>query len=152
MTKIELLKKCELEKQEYLEGWQRAQADFQNYIKQRDKEGRESYKLAADMMILKILPVFDNFLLASQSVPDNLKDDQWLRGVLNIKNQFEEVLRSSGVSEIGASPGDQFDPARHESSGEIECEIESGKIAELVRRGYTLHDKVIQPARVKIAK
>ncbi len=152
MKKIELLKKCELEKQEYLEGWQRAQADFQNYIKQKDGEMQEFRKFAADSMILKILPAFDNFLLACDSVPDNLKEDLWMKGILKIKNQLEEVLRSIGVGEISAIPGDQFDPARHESSEEIECGIESGKVAELVRRGYTLHDKVIQPARVKIAK
>lgn len=152
MTKNELLKKCEGEKHEYLEGWQRAQADFQNYIKQKDKEAQGFRKFAADIMVLKIIPVFDSVILACRSVPNNLKNDQWARGIAQIRDQFEEVLRDSGVKEIIASPGDQFDPARHESLEEIESTAPSGTIAELAQRGYTLHDKVIRPAKVKIAK
>jgi len=152
MVDTGLLKKYKRKMQEYLEGWQRAQADFQNYIKQRDKEAEVSRKFASENMILKILPVFDNFIRASQSVPDNLKNDQWAKGIMHIRNQFDEVLRDSGVKEITASPGDQFDPTRHESSEEIECEMKSGTIAEMVQRGYMLHDKVIWPAKVKIAK
>lgn len=152
MTKTERLKKCESEKQEYLEGWQRAQADFQNYVKQKDKEMQEFRKFAADITVLKMIPVFDNFILASQSIPDNLKNDQWVKGVTQIRNHFEEVLRDSGVKEIIASPGDQLDPARHETLEVIECNMKRGTIAELVQRGYMLHDKIIRPARVKIAK
>jgi molecular chaperone GrpE len=152
MTKIELLKKCQKERQEYLEGWQRAQADFQNYIKQKEKEMQEFRKFAEDLIILKIIPVFDSFMLASQSVPDNFKDDQWAKGIMSIRNQFAEVLQDIGVKEITVSPGDKFDPERHESVEEISSDTESGAIAELVLLGYTLHDKVIRPAKVKIAK
>jgi molecular chaperone GrpE len=153
MIDKELIKKIKLERQEYLEGWQRSQADFQNYIKQKNNEMEVFRKFAADNMILRILPVFDNFAAAYQSVPDNLNDDQWTKGITQILNQFEEVLRESGVKEINASPGNKFDPALHESLGEMESDdVETGSIAQLLQRGYMLHDKVIRPAKVKIAK
>jgi len=146
------LKKYKRESKEYLEGWQRTQAEFQNYIKQKDKEMQEFRKFAADDIVLKIIPVLDNLILASMSMPENLKSNQWAKGMAHIQKQFEDVMRENGVAEISANPGDKFDPAYHESYEEIKSDTESGAIAGVVQVGYTLHGKVIRPARVKVAK
>ncbi|MFY9457518.1 MAG: nucleotide exchange factor GrpE [Candidatus Spechtbacterales bacterium] len=147
-----ILKKCKEERQEYLGGWQRALADHQNYIKQKDKESLDFKKFATENVLLQIIPILDNLVLACESVPENNKHDNWVRGVYNIKRQCENVLGDNGVTEIEVKHGDKFNPEYHEAAGEAESGGESGTIAEVLRRGYSLYGKVIRPARVKVVK
>jgi len=147
-----LLKRCKSEKQEYLDGWQRVQADFQNYIKQRNNEMQEFQKFASQESVLKIFPVLDNLILACDAVPEKFKDDSWAKGIVSIKKQFEDILDEQGIKEVKVRGGDMFDPSQHEAAEEIESKEKSGTIAEVLQKGYTLNGKVIRAARVKVAK
>lgn len=147
-----LLKKCKTERQEYLDGWQRALADFQNYKKQQESEVRDFKKFVVGDVILKILPVLDNLDLACESIPEESRGAPWTKGVLNVKRQFAALLSEYGLSEISVSGGDKLDPLIHESIGETEVIGESGTIAEVLQKGYMLHGKVIRAARVKVIK
>ena len=146
------LKVCKQERQKYLEGWQRTQADFQNYIKQKDIEVQGFKKFATEDIVLAIIPIMDNLILACESIPESIAKDNWVKGVEQVRKHFERVLNESGVKEIIVSAGDKFDPAYHEAAGEIKSDGESGTITEVLQGGYTLNDKVIRASRVRLIK
>lgn len=147
-----ILKRCKLERQEYLEGWQRSRADHQNYIKQKNSEIEEFRKFIAADIFLKMIPILDNLIFAYESIPEDIRDHSWAKGVLQIRKHFESAFHDSGVEEIATSRGEKFDPSSQESVQEVEGGGESGTIAEVLQRGYTLNGKVIRAARVKVIK
>lgn len=146
------LQASEKERKEYLEGWQRARADFQNYIKQKEKEMEEFRRFANADFISSVLPILDNFSLAASSIPEDLRDNSWTKGIVNTKRQFEEMLREYGMERMDVKRGDAFDPSSHESIEEVESDAEAGTIAEVVQDGYALNGRVLRAARVKLAK
>lgn len=148
----EILKKCKEERQEYLTGWQRALADHQNYIKQKDKESLDFKNFAAENALLQIIPILDNLVTARATVPENIVHDKWVEGIWHILKQLENVLRENYVDEIEVKPGDKLNPEYHEAQDEAESGGESGTISEVLRRGYALRGKVIRPARVRVIK
>lgn len=146
----EKLQKCEQEQKEYLEGWQRAKADYVNY---KNEEGRRMEDMARFItagFVQDILPVLDSFDLALHSSKGVAPEVE--RGILLIRTQFEDVLKRRGVEGIKVTPGDIFNPEIHESIGEIDSDFSEGVVAEEVQRGYILRGKVLRPARVRLAK
>ena len=147
-----LLEKCEKEKKEYLEGWKRERADFLNYKKDEIERIEGLIKYANEELILKFLPILDNLEIAEKNISENLKENEEVKGLLQIKTQILDFLKSQGLSEIKAL-GELFDPHFHEAIDEIEDkEKDSGIIIEEVRKGYLLNNKVLRPARVKVVK
>jgi len=146
------LKKCEELKDEYLAGWQRAKADFLNYKKSETERVGEILKFSIEGLILEILPILDNFNLAEKKLPEESRNDEHIKGILQIKKQFEEILRNQGVEEI-KTINEKFDPSFHEVAEEVQKEgSETGIIIEEVQKGYIMSNKVIRPARVKVSK
>lgn len=144
----EELKQCEAEKKEYLDGWQRAKADYVNYKKDEAKRFEDMARFVAGGLVHDILPVLDSFDLAlGQGLP---KESE--RGILLIRSQLEDILRKRGVEEIVVEAGTSFDPEIEESLGEVESPHRAGAVAEVVQRGYRLRDKVVRPVRVRISK
>lgn len=142
------LKKCETERKEYLDGWQRAKADHINYRKDEGKRFEDMAQFVTAGLVQEILPVLDSFDLAlGHELPKDVE-----RGVLLIRSQFEDILRKRGFDEIEVKEGDEFNPERHESIGEMESDAPEGKVAEVVQRGYLFRDKVLRPARVRLSK
>lgn len=154
--KVEKLRKflrhCKKTRAEYLEGWQRARADFLNYIKQNERDKDEFRIRAADDVLLKMLPVLGSFTLANKSVPEQYKNEPWVMGMIQIYEQLNGILKEQGVEEIKGERGDQFNPAYQEIVGEVTQDGESGTIAEVCEMGYLLHGKVVKAARVKVVK
>lgn len=139
---------CRKEKQEYLEGWQRAKAELINFKKDETERKSAVSRFAAENLIYDILPVLDSFDLAlKHDMPPDVE-----RGIRMIRSQFEETLKRQGVEAIMVAKGDAFDSAIHESIGEAESDAEEGSITEEVQRGYRMHEKVVRASRVKIAK
>ncbi|MDP2676190.1 MAG: nucleotide exchange factor GrpE [bacterium] len=142
------LASCRKEKQEYLEGWQRAKADLINHKKDETERKQAVSQFASEDTIYDILPVLDSFDLAlKHDMPPDVE-----KGIRMIKGQLEEVLKRKGVETIAVTKGDAFDSAIHESIGETESDAKEGTIAEEVQRGYRMYGKVIRASRVKIAK
>lgn len=129
----------------------RIQADFENYRKRSQKEKEEFGRYANEDLVLRILPVKDNLSLATEHLPKKMRDDNWVRGVLQIEKQLEQILAQEGVEKI-ESLGRHFDPHLHEAVEEVESERPPGEIVEEVLAGYQLSDKVIRPAKVKVSK
>ncbi|MBI2056139.1 MAG: nucleotide exchange factor GrpE [Candidatus Sungbacteria bacterium] len=144
----EELQQCELRSKEYLEGWQRAKADFINYKSEEGKRLEDMARFITTGLIQDILPVLDSFDLAFQyKMPKEME-----RGVLLIRSQFEDVLKKRGLEEISVVKGEPFNPEKHESIGEIASDVPEGAIVEVLQKGYTLRGKVLRPARVRLSK
>lgn len=144
----ENLKRCEIDRKEYLEGWQRAKADYINYKNDEGKRFEDMGRFVTAGFVQEILPVLDSFDLAlGHDLPSETE-----KGILLIRSQFEDVLRKRGLEQIKVEPGEKFNPEKHESVGEVASEFSEGTIAEEVQKGYALRGKVLRPARVRLSK
>ena len=142
----EKLKQAEQTVQEYLSVWQRAKADYINQEKETDRQKIAWVKFANLELILNLLSIVDSFDQSAKNVTNNLKNDQWVKGVLKIKDQLESFLQSQGVEKI-KTIGEKFNPEFHEV---IEKKGEGQEIIKQVQAGYLMRDQVIRPAKVII--
>lgn len=149
MSGEEEFKKCQAERDEYLNGWKRAKADFINYQKDETKRLEEVLKFANWDLVKELIIVLDSFDLAIAALEKESKTE---KGIYMIRIQLEDVLKKRGLERIVVSAGQKFDPALHEAVGEVESDKPSGTIVEEVEKGYLLNGRVIRPARVKLAK
>ncbi|MDP2967008.1 MAG: nucleotide exchange factor GrpE [bacterium] len=146
------LEECQKLKEEYLAGWQRARADFLNYKKEEIERIEEILKYGGEEFILKILPILDNFDLAEKKLPEDLKNNDSIKGLLQIKTQILDFLRIQGVEEI-KTIGEKFDPNFHEAVEQVELkDKDSGIIVEEVQKGYKINGRLLRPAKVKVVK
>lgn len=134
----------------YLNGWKRAKADYLNLKKEMESQGREMREWMSKIMILPLLGVTDGFEKAFSEVPENLKNDLWIKGIGGIKNQLEDYLTAQRVEPL-ETKGERFDPAKHEAMESIDGG-EAGMIAEELQRGYLINGEVLRPAKVKVYK
>jgi molecular chaperone GrpE len=146
------LEEAEKLKNEYLAGWQRARADLINYKKEELERVGELIRFSANGLILKILPILDNFEIVEKKLPEDLKNDENVKGILQIKNQILNFLKEQGVEEI-KSIGERFDPNFHEVVEEVEVkDKEPGTIVEEIQKGYKINGRLLRPAKVKVVK
>jgi molecular chaperone GrpE len=150
--KISLLKKYEKLKNEYLACWQRERADFINYKKNELTRIGELMSYSNIDLILKILPILDNFELVENKLPEQLKNDKNIKGLLQIKVQIKDFLKNQKIEEI-KSIGKKFDPNFHEVIGEVQVRgKEQGIIVEEIQKGYKFNERIIRIAKVRVAK
>lgn len=126
----------------------RLQAEFDNYRKREARERAETRDYALINTVEQILPVLDNFQLAlnAQGSAEQLRS-----GVELIVRQMGEILRSIGVQPI-PTVETQFDPRVHEAIEMVERDdLPDHQVMEEVRRGYTLRDRLLRPALVRVA-
>lgn len=154
-SEIENLKK-DLERinkkaEEYLNGWKRAKADYINFKRESEKKQKEIIQFAQAGLLLELFPLMDQFKRAFNHLPDDLKKSDWLEGIRHIQNNLKKILAEAGIKEI-KTVGEKFNPEFHEAVERVESDKPSGTIVMETQTGFTLHDKVIIPARVKVAK
>ena len=151
----EKLKVCETEKQEYLEGWQRAKADLVNARREFEETLAKYASFANENFIHELIPVLDSFEMAfSNKEKWEEVGAEWRTGVEYIYTQFVSVLQKNGLSEISPEKDTLFDPAIHESIGteNTEKSDEDGIIAAVVQKGYVLNGKLLRAAKVRVYK
>ncbi|NPA26851.1 MAG: nucleotide exchange factor GrpE [Chloroflexi bacterium] len=161
MREIESLKQ-ELEKareqaQEYLEGWQRSLAEFDNYRKrvaQQEEATRQRLKAEVLKPFLDVLDDIDLALANRPSIEDpSTKWAEWATGVELIFQKLQNALYSQGLEPIEPQVGDPFDPFEHEAvAAEPSDEVESNHILEVLRKGYRVGQVLLRPALVKVAQ
>jgi molecular chaperone GrpE len=131
---------------------QRAQAELANFRRRTDEERIALQQYSNSHLLIKLLPVVDELALAVNHADESGPSDSWVEGVKLIQRKVTNLLESEGISKI-AAVGVQFDPLEHEAVGTEETtKHPPGHIVEVVRNGYRLHDRVIQPAQVVVAK
>ena len=141
---------------EYLSGWKRALADYENLQKQNSSARDDDRRRVRSNLAEDLLPVVDNFGYVTKHVPDisecpddfKKKFDTWFQGIGHIERQFAEAMKNMGVEAI-PSVGTAFDPNLHESGG---SRNEPGKkeheIIEELIKGWKIGDVVLRPAKV----
>ena len=140
------------EKGQFREALQRSQADFVNYKRRTEEEREEQQKYSSSRLILKLLPVLDDFNLALEHTPEAEAEASWLEGIKLIHRKLASFLESEQVTRIEAE-GREFDPLEHEALAYQESnDHQDGQILSVVRDGYMLHGKVIRPALVILAR
>jgi len=146
------LEEAKAQAAEYLEGWQRTQAEFSNY-KKRQEAGRVQVTTLANATLLrKLLPVVDDFERAIATLPADLSQLTWCEGIFLIEHKLCAVLESEGAKPI-ETDGQTFDPRYHEAVTHEEVSgYEEGQIIGEVQRGYMLGEWVLRPALVRVAK
>ena len=133
--------------QEYLEGWQRGQADFVNYKKRLEQDKIDAVKYANAGLLLKILPVLDDFERAIEHVPASLSGEPWVNGINGIARKMESTLESVGLTPIKAQ-GEFFDPSVHEAVGSAPGP--EGMVVRELEKGYKFGERILRPARVMV--
>ncbi len=135
-----------------LDGWQRAQASFQNYRRRAEVEKKEWLVTANAALLARLLPVLDDFERAFSNVPEAIEGHKWLDGVRLVKQKIWHLLKTENVEPIEVEPGVEFDPNIHEAvlSQPVEG-FEEGQIVAEAQRGYMQGKRVLRPARVVVA-
>lgn len=130
----------------------RRQAEFENYRRRVEREKSETYHRARAEVLLELLPVLDNYERALWSLERNRGDAEGLRhGIELIHRQFKDALTKFGLEPVEAV-GQTFDPNLHEAvTIEPTQEHEENTVIEEFQRGYKLGDKLLRPAKVKVA-
>ena len=137
---------------EYLDGWQRSRAEFSNYKKRVERDASQTYQQAAGSVLRQFLGVADDLDRALKNRPHKGEGAVWSKGIELIYRKLLSALEAEGVTPIQAL-GEQFDPAFHEAiMSEESNEHESGQIIEIVEQGYMLGDRILRPARVRVAR
>lgn len=151
---IDRLKEEASKAQEYWEQLLRTAADFDNYKKRAAREKSEASKYALEALLEKLIPVLDNFemaMAAAQSAPDD-SANALQTGVTMIYQQLRTALTDAGLQEVNAT-NQKFDPTVHEAISQQEsAEVPEGNVLHQTRKGYKLHDRLIRPASVIVAK
>ena len=129
----------------------RLAADFQNFKRRTEKEKSDIYAYANEKMALDLLDVIDNFERALVH-QDDCKDEKMKEGMELIFKQLQGVLEKNKITEIPAL-GEDFDPNVHNAVMTNASEdYESGKVSDVLQKGYKLNNKVIRPAMVMVAE
>jgi molecular chaperone GrpE len=142
------LDKVKAERDQLVDRVARMQAEFENARKRGERERNEFREYAAANVVEQFLPVLDNFQLALKAQGSA---EQMRSGVELIVKQMEEILRQMQVVAVPAV-GEEFDPRVHEALGTVERDdIPDQHVAEEVRRGYKMRERLLRPALVRIA-
>ena len=139
--------KAELVKMREIAG--RAQADLQNSKDRLRKESEEIRKFAMEGAIVLLLPTIDNFQRAFAHLPEELKNNEWVKGVQAIESDLVGKLTALGLVKV-ESLGKTVDHVLHEVLQEGEGE--EGKVIEVFEEGYMFNGKVVRHAKVKVGK
>lgn len=143
------LEEAEAKLAESVDGWQRAQAEFQNYKKRIERDNELLYVTMKGDIVKKVLPALDDLERALQNRPEG---DAWANGIELIARKLQTMLDTEGVKKIEAA-GAEFDPKFHEAISHEPAEgVASGHIIEVVQNGYMLGERVIRPALVRVAQ
>lgn len=153
MTQEAKLNKKEALKQEianWEQKYQRALADYQNLIKQKDKEQQELIKFANSALLQEILLVYDHLKLSLEHADQG---SEWLKGLEYTIKQFGEVLTSRGVREVPTKDL-PFDHHAMEALSEVATADpgQDGLVAQQLQPGYWLHDRLLVSAKVAVYK
>lgn len=145
------LAECRGQAAQHLDAAQRAQAELINFRRRSDDERIAQQKYSNGRLITKLLPLVDEMDLAIAQAGET-SAGPWLEGIRLIRRKLGALLDSEGVTRIEAA-GVMFNPLEHEALDTHESnQHPSGYITKVVRTGYRLHDRVIQPAQVIVAR
>jgi molecular chaperone GrpE len=155
MGKLTALRKelvqCRKDKEGYLLGWQRCQADAANVRTESDRREREYAIFATEDIIQELTGILTTFRHAFSGADEK---NPYVKGFEHIYAQLLSLLERRGLAIIPAKKGGMFDASFHDAIDTVSTtkEKEDAMIMEVAEDGYMLHGKVIKPAKVKVGK
>jgi molecular chaperone GrpE len=146
----ELLSEAQDKLAEQREAWLRALAEAENARKRAQGDIAQARKYAAERMVEDLLPVMDSLEAALGA---GGADTAALRaGVELTRKQLQSAFERAGVAEVNPGPGQRFDPHRHQAMATAESDQEPNTVLSVLQKGYTLHDRIVRPALVTVAR
>jgi molecular chaperone GrpE len=146
------LQQSQTQSKNYFDGWQRERADFANYKRRIERDQQAMKENLTAEVLKKYLGIADDLERALKTRPTDGSAAAWSNGIELILRKLQGILDAEGIKRIPAEQED-FNPSRHEAiSFEPSPDLESGQIIEVVTQGYTLGDRVIRPAQVRVAR
>lgn len=145
----ELLRKAELEAQEHRDAWLRAKAETENVRKRAVTDVANAHKYAVENFATELLAVKDSLeaaLAVETATVESLKSG----AELTLK-QLSSAFEKFSLAEVDPA-GQKFDPHRHQAISMVEAEAEPNTVVQVLQKGYLLHDRVVRPALVTVAK
>lgn len=138
---------------EYAELLKRKQAEFENFRKRLQREAEDQKKFANIELVRDILEVIDNLERAIESSKSTKDLDSLLEGIMMIEKQFKGLLEKKYNVKMIDAVGKEFDPTLHDAIMMEESEDhDRDTVVETYQTGYMMYDRVIRPAKVKVAK
>lgn len=128
---------------------QRERADAENLRRRHQNEIANLRITVKSDVVTDLLPIIDNFDRALKHIPDNLINDEYVKGVQGIVKQFEKTLGNLGVERI-KTVGEEFSPELHEAVSMEEGDGKKEIIIEELQSGYKIGDRVIRHAMVRV--
>jgi molecular chaperone GrpE len=143
-TLDKLLAEAQARIDEQKDAWMRAMADAENARKRAQADVQAAHKFAVERFAESLLPVMDSLEAALQS-----RD---VSGIEITSRQLKSALEKASIQEIAPSAGERFDPHSHQAMAAVESAAEPNTVVAVVLKGYRLHDRILRPALVTVAK
>ncbi len=143
------LNEYEQQIQQLTDALQRERADVINVRRQHDAQMTNLRSIIKSNVIRELLPVIDNFERSLKHVPDDLKDNDYAKGVQGVVKQFEDTLKTMGVERIETVDA-PFDPTYHEAVSMVEGDGDTEVVSEELQSGYKIGTDVIRHAMVRV--
>lgn len=145
-----LLAEAQSRLEEQRDAWMRAVAETENIRKRAQSDVAAAHKFAIERFAEGLVPVCDSLeatLAAAGEANEALKS-----GVELTLKQMRAALEKAGVTEITPAVGERFDPNRHQAMAAVESAAEPNTVVTLMVKGYRLHERILRPALVTVAK
>jgi molecular chaperone GrpE len=145
----ELLRQAELQAAEHHDAWLRARAETENIRRRAQEDVAKAHKFAVEGFSTELLAVRDSLEAAlgtGNATLENMRE-----GVEITLRQLSSVFEKFGVKEVNPVQ-EKFDPHRHQAMSMVESELPPNTVAQVFQKGYLLHDRVLRPAMVAVAK
>ena len=130
----------------------RSMAELENLRKRTERERVEFFSKSIESIFSDILPILDNFDMGMSELRKLKGSKEVSQGLEMIYKQFNSLLELYKISLILPREGDNFDALIHEAVSQEVSDLEQGKIIRLVRRGFSLREKLLRPATVIVSK
>jgi len=145
------LAQAEAQAADYKDQYLRAAADYKNFKRRSEIERAELVRSAGADLILKLLPVVDDFDRSIASIPPEIASTPWWGGTQLIAHKLRLLLESQNVKTIEAT-GQEFDPNLHEAVLYEQAEGQDNKVIAVLQNGYKLGERVLRPSMVKVGR
>jgi len=130
----------------------RTLAEYENFRKRSEKEKAQMFELGAKSIIEQLLPVVDNFERALEHIPEEEKENSFVKGVEGIYKQIQKMFSDCDIQAIEAV-GQKFNPALHNAvMTEEEGDAEEDTVTADLQKGYTYRGNVVRHSMVKVKK
>jgi molecular chaperone GrpE len=149
-TLDKLLAEAQARIDEQKDAWMRAMAEAENARKRAQADIAAAHKFAVERFAESLLPVMDSLeaaLGAAEGMPQPMRD-----GVELTLRQLKGAFQKANLAEIAPAAGERFDPHKHQAMAAVESAAEPNTVVAVMVKGYSLHDRVIRPALVTVAK